>query len=171
MSTRAWTRFAIWIPLVLLAIGYRWWQGGDGPSDAPVEAEGGEEAPAPIGWRERRASAAEWQRPIAALGRDRQAKRLVWRGLGPEPVDARGALVWWHDGERERVSYLPVAGEDAMTGVGLASAIEDGSVVLFDLHGDPSLVERIVDIGSTGVLPEGWEVLLPPDPEARQAAE
>lgn len=155
MSKRAWTHIAIWIPLVLLAVGYRWWHR---PAPAPATQESA------VGWRERRASTAEWTRPIADLGRDRQAKRLSWSGLGPDPVAARGALVWWHDGERERVSYLPAAGEDAVTGVVLATAIEDGSVVLFDLHGDPGLAERIVDIGSTGTLPDGWEVLLPPEP-------
>ena len=154
-----WLRLAIWIPLVAIALGYRWWH--DRSVSANAEAVHAD-APAANGWRERRATMAEWNRPIAELGRDRQAKRLIWRGLGPEPLAARGALVWWQDGEQERVTYLAAADEDPTVGLDLIVALLDRRAVLFDLHGDPGLIDRLGDLSAGDGLPPGWEILLPP---------
>lgn len=158
MSKRTWIRLAIWIPLLAIALGYRWWHDQPNPpSRAADDAVAADEA-----FVQRSASAEEWAQPIETLGRERSAKRLAFQALGPDPLRAEGILVWWHDGVEERVSYLPAAGEDPGVGIALVLALMDGSAVLFDLHGDPGLVERLGELKPVAGLPEGWEILRPP---------
>jgi hypothetical protein len=161
MSRRSWLHLAFWLPLVLGALGYRWWlDRSQAVARGADEAVAASDAP----WRQRRAEADEWARDIAGLGRVRAAKRLTWRALGPAQVQAGGALVWWHDGQNERVSYLPVAEDPPNAGLALVAALRDGRAVLFDLHGDAELVGRLEELGGGEGLPPDWEVLLPPEP-------
>ena len=166
MSRRILLRLAIWIPLLLLVVaGKYWleWRAEQERGDPSTRTERGYQA-----LPHRYASPEEWALPIAELGQRQLAKKLVYRPL--ERVEganlaSRGELVWLHDGQGERLAYLAAPSEDASAAApALGIALREGKAVLFDLHGDPELVQRIRS-GEMPVdyqLPEGWTVLLPP---------
>ncbi len=158
---------AIWLPAVAIAVALRFSSG-----DATPPAPGTPSPSAAETAFERRAGVAEWQRSIAELGRERCAKRLAVVPTGPDSPAASGALVWWHDGERERIAYLPGAGEDpTVVAPLLVDGLLRGTAVLLNSHGDAALLQRIPELIPSYALPEGWQVLLPPLPATEGQAE
>jgi len=164
MSRKLWIRLAIWAPIVLAALGYRWYL--DHRGAAASDREGRHDAAPDArddGTPRRVAPPGQWSRSIEALGRDRFAKRLVWKAIGPSPLQAGGDLVWFHDGESERVAYLSAPDDPPNTALAVLSALRDGRAVLFPFHGDPSLGDRLLELRAAEALPPGWVILLPPD--------
>ncbi|TVR14265.1 MAG: hypothetical protein EA401_04890 [Planctomycetota bacterium] len=154
-------RFAIWVPILLLIIAARWWW-------FPVADEGavgGERMVTMADVPMRPASVAEWSRDIADLGEQALAKRLVWQPLRRDRrPQARGVLIWWHDGHDERIGYLPHPDEDdaVVAAMSLMRALIAGDAVLYQVHGDPELGERLQDISANFAVPPGVTVLKPP---------
>lgn len=155
-------RFAIWIPLLALVIAARWWWFPVADEAAPDGERMVTLADVPM----RPATVEEWSRDIAALGQDALAKRLIWQPLrrdrGPQ---ARGVLLWWHDGRDERIGYLPHPDEDdgVVAAMSLMRALVAGDAVLYQVHGDPKLYRRLQDISANFAVPPGLTVLKPPD--------
>lgn len=154
-------RVIIWLAVIaVIIVGQLLWSmlGDAKPSPSPQ--------PQPALVPASHAETAQWLQPIAALGSQQLAKKLITRPLRGQPP-ALGQLLWWHDGQAERIAYLPAAGEDPQRALlSLLAALEDGSVVMYNLHGDEQLLPRILDsIARSPVfeLPVGWRILLPPN--------
>lgn len=152
---RVWGRVLAWSALLAVVIAWRLIP----PGSTAAGVEGNDVV--------RVATPAEWALPIAELGRQQLAKRLVVlplarAGMPPLP---RGWLVWWHDADGERLSYLGADGERGDGALRLGAALRDGGLQLYDLHGDPTLRERLLDLPIHVELPVGWTVLEHPEAE------
>lgn len=165
MPSSPWTRFLFWLTLAVLAVAGRWayelWR-AQPPASASVAPADAAQMP-----HRRPASITEWRQDIAILGTQGKGKRLVWQPLRPSPNQARGTLVWWHDGRHERIGYQPAADEAALPAVmQLMRDLQQGHVVLYNVHGDEALWDRVFAddavIDANWRLPEGLRILDPP---------
>ena len=150
-------RLFIWIALLAIVLAGRWWWRAAITTALNVQIPGG--------WFERQASPEEWSLDIEELGRSGYGKRLVWLPIQRDVTTARGILVWWHDGLSERLGYVSAEGEDGARAVlSLVSGLMRGEVVLYDAHGDPGLLQRIVnEMDPNWALPAELKILRLPD--------
>lgn len=171
-----WLRVALWTVGTAIIVTLLWlprdiFRRPAAPA-ATASASSAAEAPTPrISLpRLRVAAADEWAQPIAELGRRSCAKQLVWHGLTGPSKDCHGQLAWWHDGNSERLAYLPAAGEGMRQALDVIASIRDGRAALYEFHGDSGLRERLGDLGNSIGLPEGFALLSPPRPSASASA-
>ncbi len=157
-------RIALWLSVLVAVVVYRAW------SDWSIFRD-------TVGLRFREASAEEWQKTIAELGQELLAKEVSWMFIRHDlDHEYHGRLVWWHDGT-ERLSYLP-SPEDENPRRAFLQLIGDlrhgrGSqpppVVILNLHGDATLVERVLPLSMAGEEPppSGWTILRAPGQQPR----
>lgn len=162
-------RLAVWIALLALVVAGRWlWSQREAWLGQPATAASAEVTAHASGVYLRPASVEEWQLDIATLGRQAKGKRLVWQPLNASAWDylPKGHLVWWHDGQAERLGYAPAAEENAQAAVvDIVRALLEGRAVLYNTHGDAELLQRIGDqMSANWRLPNGLVILSPPPP-------
>jgi len=170
MRRRVIIRVLVWTVLLLGALAWRLWADVRERQDQSThEIQIYQEVP------HRAAEQELWRRDIAALGAQRLGKRLVWRPLqqvGERRARPQGELIWWHDGRGERLAYLAAPGEDPTTAAPqLGIDLHQGSAVLYNMHGDSSLQERLFELPMDYQLPEDWTVLTPPQGGQQAAAD
>ncbi|TVR41795.1 MAG: hypothetical protein EA402_12705 [Planctomycetota bacterium] len=158
--------FAVWVALLALIIAGRWIFHAADLRIAPVST-----ASAPTPELLRPASLEEWSSDIVSLGRRGQGKLLVWQDLSGRSWPP-GALVWWHDGQQERLGWRSfthpgessaAVSEAEATVAALVRGIAQGRVVLYALPADDHLRQRLAQgFPGSARLPAGLEILRPP---------
>ena len=134
-------RTAFWLIAIACILAWRFLT----PETAPPE---------PLVFRP--ATLEEWNSSIQTLGQSNQGKRLAVIGA---QSPHKGMLVWWHDGEQERFSYLADPSEEAMT-----TLLELGSQLknrkLFISNGNDGLVQRFLNADRVEFsVPAGFTIL------------
>ena len=155
-------RIVIWSALLaVVLVGRFLWDYVSAEKDAAKTVE---MVRLPGGWLERDASVDEWLADISQLGLNGKGKRLTWLPTVRKSETPRGVLVWWHDGQAERLGYIPADGEDGSLAMfALVKGLTSREIVLYNVHNDPGLLPRILDgLSANWALPQQLVILRPP---------